>query len=584
MGQEDQEITLELLKSIRDFAEVHEMKAERIQKHIESAKRKKVASDNDEKFLMSHLVLGNESKFTQDFTATENLILQKIKRMEDDKKAFDEIANHPLVKNVGYLKLDKNTKIKIPDEKKFLEMTVPERRKFLETIKKALPKAQEYAEEAGQEESKGLTDKYESLLDKAYDQKIIGKKTREKFLDGFKKIDKTEKKYWISEFPNEMKRYEKLWGNIRSALKGKALEHMEGLIDKKGYTEIFVEFGKISEAEGKRLNKEYSVLLAGFKREGIIGNHTVDEFAEWMTGRQLQDKYTAIGRLHDGSGGEMERYRKLHDDIKNNLPKKAQVYMVSKIDDWGYEEMKSQYDRFMQGEKIPNQDKTEKKNDPLSVVTSTAVKRAIIDTNVSLKKRGKEKRSTFLNRIKKMFGEERHDQFDATGFQARLNEDRKTAEKSHQERSITAKKENNVIDFQQKLKEKRIQKTRGHSESVDRAGIEEEMRDLEKTQKAHVVDEEGFRQVRTSEDHGHTRRKTQLEINREKAMERFFVEDNKQQFRNREQGGQDDLSLAVRTEDGRTVELDLKEIRALEKYLEEEEEKDLEERNLDKTA
>ncbi len=101
------------------------------------------------------------------------------------------------------------------------------------------------------------------------------------------------------------------------------------------------------------------------------------------------------------------------------------------------------------------------------------------------------------------------------------------------------------------------------------------MRDLERTQKAHIIDEEGFRQVKTLEDHGHTRRKTQLEINREKAMDQFFVEDNKQQFRSREQGGKDDLSLAVRTEDGRTVELDLKEIRALEKYLEQQEEGDL---------
>jgi hypothetical protein len=606
-GKNEEKITLQLLKGMRDFAEIHEMKAEEIQKRIESAKRGKVASDNDEKFLMSHLIVDNELRFSGDFIATENLILQKIKRMEDDKQAYDKIANHKLAKNVGYLKTDKNTKIDIPDEKKFLEMTVPERRKFLEQIKENLSKAEKYAEEAGKEESKEITGKYKGLLDKAYKKRIIGKDTYEKFLDGFKKIDKNEKKYWISEFPNQMKRYEKLWNDIKSTLKGKALERMESMRDEKGYTELFAEFGKISGQEKKRLDNEYGLALGRFENEKIIGKHTVNEFTGWMKNRELKDKYDAVSKLHDGHLGQMERYRKLHDGIRNDLPKKAQVYMASKLDEWGYTEMKSQYDRFMQGEQIPSQDKTESKDDPLSVVTSTAVKRAIVDTNITLKREGNDKRHTFLNRVRRMFGEKQHDKFNATGFQARLREDReklvdknKTAETNQ---SVPPKRLQRLDDsfqseettqsafrFQQKLSQVRAKSGKAQEngrktmEEVDKTGIEDEMRVLKETKKAHVVNEEGFRQIKTSKGADHIERKAQLEINREKAMKRFFIEDNKQEFQNKEHGGHDDLSLAVRMEGGRTVELDLTEIRALGKYLEEEEKKDMEDKRLDKAA
>jgi len=281
--------------------------------------------------------------------------------------------------------------------------------------------------------------------------------------------------------------------------------------------------------------------------------------------------------------------------------------MASKLDEWGYTEMKSQYDRFMQGEQIPSQDKTESKDDPLSVVTSTAVKRAIVDTNITLKREGNDKRHTFLNRVRRMFGEKQHDKFNATGFQARLREDReklvdknKTAETNQ---SVPPKRLQRLDDsfqseettqsafrFQQKLSQVRAKSGKAQEngrktmEEVDKTGIEDEMRVLKETKKAHVVNEEGFRQIKTSKGADHIERKAQLEINREKAMKRFFIEDNKQEFQNKEHGGHDDLSLAVRMEGGRTVELDLTEIRALGKYLEEEEKKDMEDKRLDKAA
>ncbi|MBU0577469.1 hypothetical protein KJ742_03385 [Patescibacteria group bacterium] len=571
MGQEDHELTLKLLESMRDFAQRHESKADRVHTHIERAIKAKVASEKDEEFLMSKLILGNEFKFVQDSAAIETLILQKIANMEKDKEAYDKIANHPLARNVGYLKVDEHTKIDIPDEKKFLEMTVPERRAFLKKAEEAIPKAEEYAEKTGKVESLELFGKYKGMLDDAKAKKIIGQKTYEKFLDGFKKIDQKEKKYWIQEFPNQMARYETLWKNIRSTLKGQALNHIESLRDQKGYTELFTAFGNSCEQENKRLDASYKISLQSFKQKGYIGNHTINEFRNWMQNQDLQTKYNAVEQLNDGPGGQMERYRKLYDNIQNNLSPKAQNYMASKIDEWGYTEMNTQYQKFMRGEKVPSDaGRSSATTDPLSIITSGTTRAAIVQANLDLKKRGTDKRDSFLNRVTKMFVNERRDNFDASGFQSRLRNDREESE-TKQTDQVTQQENTSadVIDLQERLRQSRAKESRRQNEDADRTGIEDEMKTLEKTKKAHAVDQDGFRQVEMKKD-DHTHRKAQVEINRERAMDRFFIEDHKNKYRSTLEGGHDDLSLAVKTQDGRTVELNLEEIRAMQRYMEQE--------------
>jgi hypothetical protein len=560
-GKDEQGMTIDMLKNVRNFAEAHENKAKRIYDHIENAKKQKHISEVDEKYLMAKYVLQKELDFSQNFQTIENHVLKKLDNRKKDKEIYDKIANHKLVQNVGYLKIDENTKIQVPNEKEFLEMTVPERHELLKKLQEALPKAEKYAEKVGEEESQELEKEYKSRLDKAYtEDKIIGQCTYNKFWNGFQKIDNKEKKYWIKEFNDQIDRYGKLWKDIRGNLKEDELKQMESSRDKMGYTELFVKYGETK----KSLDDKYKKNLEHFKEKGIIGEHVKNEFMSWIKDQDPKKKYDAIDNLHDREGGQMENYQKLWNNIEKNLSKDQRAFMESKRDGWGYTEMKNQYDQFIRGENMLSE---EGKNDPLSVINSTAIKTAIIRTNIDLKKRGKGKRKTFLNRLQRMFSREQRDQFDAKGFQARLRKDRvEKQEKTLEQTSNKGITTDNMINLQQKLKEKRVEKSgRRHGDSVEKSGIE----------KADVVKEEGFTQIKTSEDDGHIHRKAQLEINRVKGMERFFIEDQKQQFRGKEEGGRDDLSLAVHTDDGRTVELDLTEIRAMEKYLEEEEKADL---------
>ena len=570
------------------FEEIQTVK-KRMSGLITRAIQNGVITEKDREFyqqkIHENVFTGNQIVTKGMMEKSERELAESLKKRESERLEYDSISKNPIVKN-GILAVSETEKIKIPDEKGYLKMSVPERRELLKKLHEALPKAEKYAEKTGQVESKELTKKYKSFLDKAYEKKIIGKKTYEKFLDGFNKIDKKEKETWVKEFPEQMVKYEKLWGEIRSTLKGKPLQHMESLRDEKGYTELFTEFGRVCESEKSRLDSEYGNKLEEYKEKGIIGKRTADEFKNWMRGQDLKSKYDAIDKLHDGSGGQLERYKKLHDDIKNNLPKKQQAYIELKLDVWGYAETKAQYDKFIRGEKIPDEAGALRKSDPLANIRSTAVRAAIVETEISLKESGGNKRRTFLGRMKRMFREEQKDNFDAKGFQARLHKDRE--ESVDKNKTVETRlgapqdEENNrsTVDFQQKLSqarakgEKNQEKGRTNMEEVDKSGIEDEMRQLKQEGKAKIVKEEGFKQVESVGDDGHTQRKTQLEINRKKAMDRFFTEDFKHEYKGKTEGGHDDLSLAVRMEDGRAVELKLDDIRAMEKYFEQQEKED----------
>lgn len=106
---------------------------------------------------------------------------------------------------------------------------------------------------------------------------------------------------------------------------------------------------------------------------------------------------------------------------------------------------------------------------------------------------------------------------------------------------------------------------------MDKETVENEMEAFKPDEMSHVVTVEGFRQVETKDDSGRAKRSAQVEINRDKGMERFFFEEQQHGYRGKEQGGKDDFSLAVKSESDGTVEMKLRDIRAMEKFLEEEE-------------
>ena len=76
--------------------------------------------------------------------------------------------------------------------------------------------------------------------------------------------------------------------------------------------------------------------------------------------------------------------------------------------------------------------------------------------------------------------------------------------------------------------------------------------------------ETGFIQVEGRDG----KRNTQISINQENGIETFLSEESRHAYRSSENRGKDNLSLAIEEGgSGRTVELDLKEIRTFEKYL-----------------
>lgn len=560
----DEKFLKGMLKFAREDFDKAKDRLAKLEGMIDEGVRTKIASEKDREFLLAHLILTGEHNLTEKADEAEKILSEKIGRMKKDKNEYDTIAQNPLARNTGFLKTDASTKLSVPKEEEFLKMTVPERRAWLKKAKDALPKAKEYAEKTGQVESKELTQKYEGLLKGALARKIIGKKTYEKFLDGFKKIDKAEKESWVKEFPNQMKRYEKLWSDIRKTLKGDPLVRMEAMRDTKGYTELFTEFGRTCEQEGKKIDGQYEKRLHHFwKEEKIIGRHTVNEFMDAEDGIRKQDLHGKTKYLEQ-LDGQMQRYRDLWKEAEK-LPEKEQAYLESKREDWGYAQLHEQFVRFKNGAKAPET----AQRDPLSIVTNTSVKRAILETNERLGKEGGEKRKSFLHRIKLMFTGEQKDSFDAKGFQARLHQDR--VEKDKEEKGtirVEGRNSSNAFELQQNLRKQ--QAPNKEAESMDEGAIRKEMEKAGADGLSHSINLEGFQQVEKDEE-GHTRRTAQVTINREKGMDRFLFEDQQNRFRGKKEGGKDDLSLSARTDDGRTVELNLTEIRAMEKFLEEEE-------------
>ena len=155
---------------------------------------------------------------------------------------------------------------------------------------------------------------------------------------------------------------------------------MESLRGKMGFTELFTEFGKICDQEKKRLQHDYlngENGLLNWREKGYIGYHSINEYMNWMEKQSLKNQYDAFEKMHDSPGGEMARYKELSENIKT-LPKKAQIYLHSKRDEFGYKEMHEQFKRFKQGEKIPELIRASSYN-PLNSVTNKTLRQGIVD-------------------------------------------------------------------------------------------------------------------------------------------------------------------------------------------------------------
>jgi len=561
-GNEDVQITLDFLESIRNSAREHEKFAERIHGHIAGARQKKVASAKDEEFLMSELILNNID-FLQDPIQVESIILGKIQRMNKDKELYDKIASDKRVVNVGYVKIDAHTRVDVPSEEEFLEMKVPERRDLLKQLEDALKKPVKNSEVVGEADRKKMVKEYASLLEEAQGAKLIGSKTAERFMDGFSKVSNEEKAYWIAEFPSQMQRYEELWEDAESTLSEVPLKRLQSLQESMGYAELFAEFGRLEKFEGKELETQYSKELAAYKEQGVIGDHTMKKFIVWMAAQDLKDKKEALGMLHQ----EMARYEELWDKI-NKLPSRQRSVLEAEIDNWGYTELDQEYRKISEGKEA-----SISKSAALRPVRSSAIRQAIIETEEDLRERGSDKRRTFANRVSEMFWRDKNDSFADSVLKTRVESERKRKlEISQREVQDSTEAEEEIADEKamnavQLNPEHHLGLEVKLEEELDEV-TDEELEELaDEDHGINVIAQEGFREIETNDE-----RTTQVVINEERGLDRLFREDSMYRYRDTDGGGDDEMGFAVKKTDGGIIELDPIEAKALEDYLVETEE------------
>lgn len=164
--------------------------------------------------------------------------------------------------------------------------------------------------------------------------------------------------------------------------------------------------------ETEELEKEYDILLQAAKKEGVIGNKTLEKFKEWFKGQEVKAKTYAISQFTK----EMNRYRVLWKDIRKNLKGSALSRLEALRDKMGYTELRSEFMKEQYGEK----------SDPslkiLSTITNTTVRKEILHAKKSLN-RGEKK--TFVERLTHYFSSKQSDRQDAVSYQDNVRAARK---------------------------------------------------------------------------------------------------------------------------------------------------------------
>jgi len=184
-----------------------------------------------------------------------------------------------------------------------------------------------------------------------------------------------------------------------------------------------------------------------------------------------------------------------------------------------------------------------------------------------------------------MISGEQSESFDGSGFQKNLRkmrEDKKFKEKSESNISGKAdKSDDSAFAFMQNsLREKRMQMNnteynkdenqknlRRDSEKVDKSAVDGELKTVSNDKNTRVFKDENFIQVESVGEDEKGQRAALVEINRVKSLEHWDRENQKKEYRGKQYGGKDKVSFSVKTDDGRTVELNLRQIRAMEKLL-----------------
>ncbi len=316
----------------QQWEEIQQAK-KRITGHVKEAIRDKVISEEDRKFykrkMKENVVSGEQIVTKEALEKAEKEILESLEGRKKERKEYDDLVSSSLVKD-GFLIIDKDNKIQVPDENEYLKMSVPERRKWLKQIRDTLPKAEKYAEAQEKDEADKLTLEYKTLLNAARKREIIGDHTFDEFLEWFKGQNNETKKYSIGQFFKEMSRYQTLWKDIRKNLKGKPLSDLEGLRDQMGYTELRNEFMKQQYTE--KLQKAGSRKILS-----VITNETVKkEILHARKSLNRTEKKTFVERItHFFSGRESDKQdaASYQDNVRANRKKHERAYQQDAVEE-----------------------------------------------------------------------------------------------------------------------------------------------------------------------------------------------------------------------------------------------------------
>ncbi len=396
-GVEKYEMDLAALQTTIQVAKEYDAKAFRVYAKLQTAVSQKLLSDADASEML-RLSVSDNIDFWSNSEEVEKIVSKKISHFKTERQFFDEIRNHELIKNIGYLKLSSGTRIDIPSERRYLDMSADEREEELAKIKKALPEAEKHAANLEEEMSVSLVKNYKKRLDAAKDEGIIGQKTYDKYLKGIMspKLDNQEREYWLAEFNAQMGRYRGLWADIHSSLKGEALNKLKKKADRLGYTELLAEFGVMKKQASKKLSEAYADKLRSWKEYGVIGDYTLAKFAAWFAQQNLKDRYKAV----DAFEGEMQRYSKFWERVWLLEPE-AQSHLRSKIDKWGYSDLYREYEKIKRGEVDFKEEELVEEVEEVELNDMTAsARKAAVESKEILDKQTDEKKSRFSKVIK----------------------------------------------------------------------------------------------------------------------------------------------------------------------------------------
>ncbi len=399
---------------------------DRFDERIKEAIRSKVISEKDKGFYEEKIeqnVLNGKQIVTQEtMEKAERELQESLKKRLDERRAYDAIAQDPLVRD-GKLLVAKGKTISVPDEKAYLDMKVPERRKWLKEIKDALPKAKRYQEKEGDVESQRLGKEYETLLENAQKEGVIGKATAKKFMEGFKKIDLKEKEYWLKELSNgnQLKRYRELWKEARKTLSDVGFRRLVGQKDRLGYSELMTALGQEKDREGKMMEDEYGKKLSVLQKQKIISRHTQKAFLEDVQRQPLEKKKEYLQAFDT----QMQRYKALRvkiDQMKDGGAKKTLDEMYER-GECGYSEINAKYQRLA-GQSVsvgsisPQQEEAERE---LDAIENRSVRRAL---KAGMKTIEKSQKKNLVERLTNFFEGRLSANVDPLTYQKTLKEAR----------------------------------------------------------------------------------------------------------------------------------------------------------------